>query len=225
MAGRKDILDKVRPSLKTQMRLWWDLVSEDGYGYNWGRSQGLVSYLDTPEIAGFLAITQSFDLHRAKRRSLRFTTRRGTISIMTTVTTRTCFRFLLLAAATTHTLLVNESGSRRPGSSGKLANSHVRVIEALHKEGIASFPAQPTLTDVNRFEFFRKAPDREAGVWLVRQGSFRFALPITTGPKPGLSDYLPVPHGLPGFAAPVEQVYPVLVPFIELADGRTVIRD
>jgi len=30
MAGRKDILDKVRPSLVTQMRLWWDLVSENG---------------------------------------------------------------------------------------------------------------------------------------------------------------------------------------------------
>jgi hypothetical protein len=55
MAGRKDILEKVRPSLKIQMRLWWDLVSEDGYGYNWGRSQGVVSYLDTPEIVGFLA--------------------------------------------------------------------------------------------------------------------------------------------------------------------------
>src|SRR6185436_9799401 len=84
-------------------------------------------------------------------------------------------------------------------------------------------PAQPTLTNVNRFEFFRKAPDREAGVWLVRRGAFRFALPITTGPKPGLSDYLPVPHGLPGFAAPVEQAYPVLVPFLELADGRTIV--
>ena len=42
------------------MRLWWDLVSEDGYGYNWGRSQGIVSYLDTPEIAGFLAAHPEF---------------------------------------------------------------------------------------------------------------------------------------------------------------------
>src|SRR5258705_1847245 len=58
MAGRKDILDKLRPSLTTQMRVWCDLVSEDGYGYNWGRSQGVVSYLDTPEIVGFLAAHQ-----------------------------------------------------------------------------------------------------------------------------------------------------------------------
>jgi hypothetical protein len=51
----------------------------------------------------------------------------------------------------------------------------------------------------------------------------RFALPITTGPRPGLSDYLPIPHGLPGFAAPVEQTFPVLVPFVELSDGRKVV--
>ena len=59
-AGRKDLLEKLRPSLRRQMRLWWDLVSEDGYGYNWGRSQGIVSYLDTPEIAGFLAAHPEF---------------------------------------------------------------------------------------------------------------------------------------------------------------------
>ena len=37
------------------MKLWWDLVSPDGYGYPWGRSLGVVSYLDTLEIAAFLA--------------------------------------------------------------------------------------------------------------------------------------------------------------------------
>jgi hypothetical protein len=38
-----------------------------------------------------------------------------------------------------------------------------------------------------------------------------------------MSDYQPSPHGLPGFAAPVEQIYSSLTPFIELADGRTVV--
>jgi len=42
-SGRKDSLDKLRRSLKAQMCLWWDVVAEDGYGYNWGRSQGVVS--------------------------------------------------------------------------------------------------------------------------------------------------------------------------------------
>src|SRR3989441_5966567 len=54
-AGRQDILDAVRPSLKAQMRLWWDLVLPDGYGYAWGRSMGVVSYEDTLEFVGFLA--------------------------------------------------------------------------------------------------------------------------------------------------------------------------
>jgi hypothetical protein len=58
---------------------------------------------------------------------------------------------------------------------------------------------------------------------LVRQGLIRFTLPITTGPKPGASDYLPAPYGLPGFAAPVEQTYPALVPFLELSDGRVAV--
>ena len=42
-AERKDILDAVRPSLKEQMRLWWDLVLPDGYGYAWGRSMGVLA--------------------------------------------------------------------------------------------------------------------------------------------------------------------------------------
>jgi hypothetical protein len=96
-------------------------------------------------------------------------------------------------------------------------------MNALEKEGIATFPLAPSLPSVARFEFFRQSPARSAGVWVVRQGLLRFALPITTGPKPGMSDYQPSPHGLPGFAAPVEQVYPSMTPFIELADGRTVV--
>jgi hypothetical protein len=48
-------------------------------------------------------------------------------------------------------------------------------------------------------------------------------LPITTGTKPGVADYLPSPHGLPGFTAPVEQTYPALTSYIELADGRTIV--
>jgi hypothetical protein len=39
LAGRKDLLSKCDPSLTRQMRLWWDVVSEDGYGYNWGAAR------------------------------------------------------------------------------------------------------------------------------------------------------------------------------------------
>jgi hypothetical protein len=36
-----------------------------------------------------------------------------------------------------------------------------------------------------------------------------------------VADYLPAPFGLPGFSAPVEEVYPSMVPFLELEDGKT----
>jgi len=96
-------------------------------------------------------------------------------------------------------------------------------MKALERESVRSFPSIPTLPRVARFEFFRRNAERSAGVWLVRQGSLRFSLPITTGPKPGIADYLPAPHGLPGFSAPVEQIYPAFTPYIELTDGRTVV--
>jgi len=49
-----------------------------------------------------------------------------------------------------------------------------------------------------------------------------FALPFVTGPRGATSDYEPAPHGLPGFAVPVEKPYPCLVPFLELEDGTTI---
>ena len=222
IAGRKDLLEKLSPSLKTQMRLWWDLVSEDGYGYNWGRSQGVVSYLDTPEIVGFLALHPEFRpapladiaalyyqawnyLHNDYRNDAHllsiFSFGRGNYGYISR----------------------DREWQQTTGFFGKVANSHTPIMSALEKEGVANFPVVPSLPPVMRFEFFRKSPERSAGVWVVRQGALRFALPITTGPKPGMSDYLPAPHGLLGFAAPVEQIYPSLVPYIELADGRTVV--
>jgi hypothetical protein len=105
---------------------------------------------------------------------------------------------------------------------GKMLGAHLAFIPVLQKEGVSSFSATPQLGDVARFQFFRNGP-RPEGVWLVRQGMLHFALPITTGPKGGMSDYLPAPHGLPGFAAPVEVAYPALVPYLELEDGKVIV--
>lgn len=222
MAGRKDILEELRPSLKIQMRLWWDLVSADGYGYNWGRSQGVVSYLDTPEIAGFLATHAEF--------------RPAPLEDIAALYYQAWKYLLHDYSKDTHLLTVFAFGrgnysyitrerewQQTTGFFGKLANSHTAFMNALEREGVTSFPSIPTLSRVARFEFFRRDTDRVAGVWLVRQGELQFALPITTGPKPGVSDYLAAPHGLAGFAAPVEQTYPALVPYVELADGRVVV--
>jgi hypothetical protein len=220
--GRQDILEKLRPSLLRQMQLWWDLVSEDGYGYNWGRSQGIVSYLDTPEIAGFLASHPEFRPAPLKEiaahyyqawRYLRQDYRDNAHLLSLFAFGRGNYSYISL----------QREWQQTTGFFGKLANSHTPLMNALEREGITSFPAVPTLPQVARFEFFRKNNERSAGVWIVRQGALRFALPITTGPKPGVADYLPVPHGLPGFSAPVEQVYPALTAFVELDDGRTIV--
>ena len=221
-ADRKDILDRLRPSLKAQMRLWWDVVSEDGYGYNWGRSQGVVSYLDTPEIVGFLASHAEF--------------RPASLADIAALYYQAWNYLQHDYRADAHLLSIFAFGrgnyayisrerewQQTTGFFGKLANSHTPIVNALAKEGVTTFPVVPTLKPVARFEFFRKSPARSAGVWVVRQGDLRFALPITTGPRPGISDYLPAPYGLPGFAAPVEQSYPVATPYLELTDGRVVV--
>jgi hypothetical protein len=217
-AGRQDIVDAVRPSLKAQMRLWWDLVQPDGYGYAWGRSLGVVSYEDTLEIVAFLAHNPEFrpaplyNLAGAYYQAWRwlrhdYDAKAHKLSV---------FAF----GRGNYSYITPEREWQQTTSFfGKAALADELFGEALSKENVKSFPPEIKRPDLARFEFFRRG-DRQAGVWLVRQGPLYFTLPVTTGTKPGVADYLPAPHGLAGFAAPVEQVYPSLVPFVELADGR-----
>ena len=221
IAGRKDLLDAVRPSLQQQMRLWWDLLSEDGYGYPWGRSLGIVSYLDTLEIAGFLAINPEFRpaplaqlaaAYNASWKYLRHDYKDDRHVLSLYDYGRGNFAYIT----------IDREWQQTAGFLGKLAHAHIQLMAGLKADRVDAFPGIPTLPAVARFEFFR-TKGRPAGVWVVRQGRMRFALPITTATRPGVADYLPGPHGLPGIAAPVEQVVPALVPFIELADGGTIV--
>jgi hypothetical protein len=220
-ADRKDILDAVRPSLKEQMRLWWDLVLPDGYGYAWGRSMGVVSYLDTLEIVGFLAAHPEFrpapleQLASAYYQAWRwlrhdYNDKSHVLSVF--AFGRGNYAYITREREWQQTVVF----------FGKTSLAQARFSEALTREHITQFPSEIVRPDVARFVFFRQG-DRPAGVWLVREGAMYFTLPITTGTKPGVADYLPAPHGLPGFANPVEQVYPSLVPFLELADGRVIV--
>ncbi|PYS94268.1 MAG: hypothetical protein DMF64_01365 [Acidobacteria bacterium] len=217
-AGRKDIQDTVRPSLKAQMRLWWDLIQPDGYGYAWGRSLGVVSYEDTLEIVGFLARHPEFrpaplaQLASAYYQAWRW--------LRHDYNDKTHVLSVFAFGRGNYAYITREREWQQTTSFfGKTALAHMLFTEALAKENVTQVPAEIARPHLARFEFFRHGA-RPAGVWLVRQGAFSFTLPVSTGPKPGVADYLPAPHGLTGFAAPVEQVYPALVPFIELADGR-----
>ena len=104
----------------------------------------------------------------------------------------------------------------------KIMAAHKMFTQAMANEGVKQFALQPSFDSVARFEYFRDGGEREFGVWLVRQGEIHFALPFVTGPKAATSDYAPVPEGFPRLAAPVERIYPCLVPFVELEDGRTI---
>jgi hypothetical protein len=221
LADRTDILAALRPSIAAQMRLWWDLVSIDGYGYPWGRSVGVVSYEDTIEIVAFVGRHQEF--------------RPAPLADLLSLYARAWERLQHDYDAERHLLMVFGFGrgnyryisrerewQQTTGFLGKLQIAHAALARVVDRESITTYPVKPHLPDVARFEYFRATGDRLAGVWLVRQGEMRFALPITTGTRPGVADYLPSPHGLPGFAAPVEQDLPALVPYLDLADGRTV---
>lgn len=218
IAGRQDIKEKLKPSIKQQMKLWWDVVSPQGYGYNWGRSQGLVSYLDTLEIVSFLA--QNPEFRPAPLPELAALYNQAWRWIRADYSDKT-HMFNVFGYGRGNYSYINPSREwQQTGTGfGKLILAHDGFIKALANENVTEFPAEPSLPQVKRFEWFAQGGKKE-GVWLVRQGKLRYALPITVGTKPAISDYLPAPFGLPGFAAPVEEVYPSFVPFLTLTDGN-----
>ena len=220
LAGRKDIQERLRPSLREQMRLYWDLVAPDGYGYPWGRSLGVVSYLDSLEIAAFLADEPDLrpaplpDLAAAFAAAWRWLWRdyRDDAHLLSV------FAF----GRGSYAYISRErEWQQTAGFFGKLTAAQAKLFAALERERIAEIPDRVPMGAVARFVSF-VAGERPAGVWIVREGAMRFAVPFTSGPRPGYADYLPAPHGLPGFAAPVETASPALATFLELADGRTV---
>jgi len=219
--GQKDTMAAMEPSLKAQMRLWWDLLSPDGYGYPWGRSLSEISYMDTMEIVGFLAqhpqfrpapLPQLASVYNAAWQWLKkdYLPQRHLLNV---------FGF-----GHGHFAYINPDREWQQTTAffGKIANANSLFIAATKSEGLTAFEAKPQLPNVARFEYFRTGA-RPAGVWIVRQGPLHFAVPITTGTIPGVADYLPAPHGFPGFGVPVEQTVPALVPHFELADGTLIV--
>ena len=220
VVGRKDIQEKLKPSIKAQMKLWWDVVSDKGYGYNWGRSQGLVSYLDTLEIAAFLGENPEF--RPAPIRDIASLYNQAWRWIRTSyIDDRHSFNVFAYGRGNYAYISPDREFQQISASFGKIIVAHDSFMKTLENEKVTEFPAKPNLDNVARFEFFRKDKDFQLGVWVVRQGNLKFALPITTGSKPGASDYLAAPYGLAGFASTVEIAYPSMVPFLELEDGKT----
>jgi len=219
--GRKELMLTMEPTLKAQMRTWWDLLSPDGYGYPWGRSLGVISFIDTMEIVGFLSRHPQF--RPAPLAQLAGAYYAAWQSLMKEYQPE---RHLLNVLGFGHGnysyINPQREWQQTTAFFGKVAGAHKSFLEGLRAEHVTAFPSSLRLPDVARFEYFHHGP-RPAGVWLVRQKDIRFVLPITTGTKPGVSDYLPAPYDLPGFAPPVEQMLPTVTPYLELADGRVIV--
>jgi len=221
LVGRQDVMKALEPTLKTQMRTWWDLISPDGYGYPWGRSLGAISYMDTMEIVAFLGEHPQF---------------RPASMLQLASAYYLAWQWLSHDVLPDRHLLnvfgygrgnysyINKEREWQQTSAflGKVAGAQFGFERAMKAEGSQSIETRLQLPHVARFEYFRKG-DRQFGVWLVRQPSVRFALPITAGTKPGTSDYLPAPYNFLNFAAPVERMLPTVTPFLELTDGRTIV--
>jgi hypothetical protein len=221
LAGREDLMKAIAPSLKEQMKLWWDLLSPDGYGYSWGRSLGAISYRDTLEIAAFLGKHPEF--RPAPLPQLASAYFAAWSWLRRDFNDQTHLLSIFAFGRGDYGYITKErEWQQTTASFGRLISAHQMFMNALEKEGVKSFAPQLRLPDVARFEFFRNTPGRKFGVWVVRHGNVHFALPFVTGPKAATSDYEPAPHGFPGFAAPVEKIYPCLVPFLELDNGQTI---
>jgi len=221
LAGRQDLVKAVVPSLEEQMRLWWDLLSEDGYGYSWGRSLGAISYMDTLEIAAFLG--QHPEFRPAPLAQLAAAYYAAWSWLQNDFNGQTHLLSVFAFGRGDYSYITREREWQQTTTFfGKVIASHHKFMEVLQREGVKNFPSRPTLPDVARFQYFRNGPGRKFGIWIVRQGQLHFALPFVTGPKAATSDYEPAPHGFRGLAAPVEKIYPYLVPFLELGDGKTI---
>ena len=220
LAGREDIVKAVSPSLKQQMKLWWDLLSPDGYGYSWGRSLGAISYMDTMEIVGFLSVHPEF--RPAPITQLAAAYNAAWTWLHNDYDKNTHLLSIFAFGRGEYGYITKEREWQQTTTFlAKIMAAHKMFMQAMASEGVKQFALRPTFDNVARFEFFRKGDGRKFGVWLVRQGEIHFALPFATGPKASTSDYEPLPEGFPGLAVPVESIYPCLVPFLELEDGRT----
>src|ERR1700692_3090550 len=221
LAGRQDIMKAVATSLVVQMKLWWDLLSEDGYGYSWGRSLGAISYIDTLEIAAFLGQHPAF--RPAPLAQLAAAYFAAWSWLKNDFNGQTPLLSVFAFGRGDYSYITREREWQQTTTFfGKVIASHQKFMEALETEGVRNFPSRPTLAAVERFQYFRNGPGRKFGVWVVRQDHLHFALPFVTGPKAATSDYEPAPHGFAVLAAPVRKSYRYIVPFLELDDGHII---
>src|SRR3954466_9285596 len=136
------------------MRVWWDLILPDGYGYAWGRSMGAISYEDTMEIVGFLASHPQFrpaplpQLASAYYQAWRWLRHDyNDKSHMLSV-----FAF---GRGNYSYITPDREWQQTTSFFGKAALANSLFTEALKRENVTEFPREIRRPDLARFEFFR----------------------------------------------------------------------
>jgi len=154
LAGRDDLMKAVAPSLKEQMKLWWDLLSPDGYGYSWGRSLGAISYMDTMEIAAFVGkypefrpapLPQIASAYYAAWRWLRNDFKDQTHLLSVFAFGRGDYGYITREREWQQTTTF----------LAKVIDAHKQFTNVLAKENITGFSSHLTLANVARFVYFR----------------------------------------------------------------------
>ena len=169
-ADRKDILDAVRPSLKEQMRLWWDLLLPDGYGYAWGRSMGVVSYMDTLEIVGFLAAHPEF--RPAPLGELASAYYQAWHWLRHDYTDRTHQLSVFAFGRGNYSYITRDREWQQTiNFFGKGSLAHARFRQAMRRENITQFSSAIKRPDLARFVFFVKVIGRPEYGWCARDQS------------------------------------------------------
>ena len=152
--GRADILKALEPTLTAQMKLWWDLVSPDGYGYPWGRSLGVVSYLDTLEIVAFLGGHPAF--RPAPIRELTSEYRLAWLWLSRDYKPDTHHLSVFAPGRGNYAYISRDrEWQQTVGFFGKAIMAQDNLMKALEAEKVDSFPAVPAYPKASRFEFSR----------------------------------------------------------------------
>src|SRR5215471_13871692 len=149
---RQDLLRALEPTLKTQMRTWWDLLSPDGYGYPWGRSLGVISYIDTLEIVGFVAKHPQF--RPAPLAQLASAYYAAWQSLMNNYQPeRHLLNVLGFGRGNYSYINTEREWQQTTAFLGKVCGAHKAFMAAMHAEQVAFFSAQLDLPQVARFEY------------------------------------------------------------------------
>jgi hypothetical protein len=156
LAGRQDIMNAVAPSLKEQMRLWWNLLDEDGYGYSWGRSLGAISYMDTLEIAAFLGVHSEF--RPAPLAQLAAAYFSAWLWLQRDFNAQTHLLSIFAFGRGNYGYITKEREWQQTTTFfGKVISSHQKFMGVLEREGVKKFPSRPTWPTLLVFNIFEMA--------------------------------------------------------------------